>query len=897
MEYKDFKLCIEAGNGGSYEVEAEAPEEAEERGEFSLLLSEAEVAELRVSLSDGAIDKHFLITYGDAIREGLLRPVEGKTYDDYLIAYGKTLHRHLFGERVGPFFDSKYGEFASKTSSGLRVRLTSEPAEAEALPWELLYDSTRGCFLATSTKMPLTRYVKLKTSVRDFGVEPPVKILVVIPHAPGLDAEREKGIIEKSFERLQDAFPFQLDYLEGAVTLTALHERLTTTPYHIIHFIGHGGFSGGRGYLVISPDGEHLNPLLARGHLDGEVLGAVLAQHPSVKLVLLNSCQGATTGPAKPLTGVAQQLALNDVPAVIAMQHAIADKVAINFSRLFYLRLCAGEDRGRVDAAVSYARDALRHEFKDLPRIFSAFALPVLYLRSRTGLIFKLKEGESPLPPYSYVQRRTDYEKVHRENLVEVVKERTDKEQQGAPPAELAALDREIEREKGEIKTVRAEVRRWYATVFLVLATAVAGVVFAYMGVFGLLNLDDRMETAFIKVMNGWFGDKQPLTRTRIVMADPGDYGSHIPLLRPKHVDLLRALGGRARVVVFAFSFDDPQPVDDALGRAIADARAKGTQVVLGVRKCLKGDVGKLAECRRVGQLFPPAPGLSGAPWGVSTAFFSNERTGHYRFYSVATDPESRGEGARGDEITEPSLALRALLHLRSADGQPAAAFYDREEQVVRLPPGGTESDVARIPVDPVEENLLMYIDFASMADTEQVEREYGRVLESAERLERRARGEAVGDDEARVSQLYLDDFRDSIVLVGARTEAGRGDISDSERRYGVEIHANVISNVLRGNYIHPLRRTGVSYLILAGMAALGVAIPIRFGRVVRARLPGGGRFNLLLVIAPALYVLAAVLLYKNWRLLFDMYYHLAAFFLAYGVTVLFRKKFGLRLY
>jgi CHASE2 domain-containing sensor protein len=878
-------------------VEAEAPEEAEEKGEFSLLIGEAEVAELRRSLNDDAIDEHFLITYGDAIREGRLTPPEGKKYEDYLIAYGKTLHRHLFGERVGPFFDSKYGEFASKTSSGLRVRLTSEPAEAEALPWELLYDPTRDCFLSTSIKMPLTRYVKLKTSVRDFGVEPPVKILVVIPYAADLDAAREKEIIEKSFERLHNAFPFQLDYLEGAVTLTALRERLTATPYHIIHFIGHGGFRDGRGYLNISPDREHANPLLARGHLDGEMLAKVLAQHPSVKLVLLNSCQGATAARAKPLTGVAQQLALNDVPAVIAMQHAIADKVAINFSRLFYLRLCAGEDRGRVDAAVSYARDALRHEFKDLPRIFSAFALPVLYLRSRTGLIFKLKEGESPLAPYSYVQRRVDYEKVHQGNLAEAVEEKALKEQQGAPPAELAALDREIEREKGEIKTVKAEVRRWYATVGLVLATAVAGAFLAYVGLFGTVNLDDRIETAFIKVVSDWFGDKQPLTRTRIVMADPADYGSDIPLLRRKHVDLLRALGGRARAVVFAFTFDDPQPVDDALGRAIADAQVKGTRVVIGVRKCLREEMEKPTKCRQVGELLPPAPGLRGAPWGVSDAFIANERTEQYRFYRVATEPESSGDDARGAAITEPSLALQALLQVRSADGQPPTAFYDSRAHVVRLPSDGTERGEDVIPIDPVAEDLLMYIDFASRADTEQVERGYGRVLESAEKLERRARGEAVSDDEARVSQLYLDDFKDSIVLVGARTEGRRADISYTEQRYGVEIHANVISNVLRRNYIYPLRRTGVSYLILTVMAALGVATPIRFGRVMRARLPGGVRFNLLLVVVPALYVLAVVLLYKNGRLLFDMNYHLAAFFLAYGVTVLFRKKFGLRLY
>ena len=68
------------------------------------------------------------------------------------------------------------------------------------------------------------------------------------------------------------------------------------------------------------------------------------------------------------------------------MQYPFADTAAVLFAREFYRKLCTGSNRGRVDAAVSHARNRLQMDFVDT----LAFATPVLYMRSPTGVIFDL---------------------------------------------------------------------------------------------------------------------------------------------------------------------------------------------------------------------------------------------------------------------------------------------------------------------------------------------------------------------------------------------------------------------------------------------------------------------------------------------------------------------------
>lgn len=65
---------------------------------------------------------------------------------------------------------------------------------------------------------------------------------------------------------------------------------------------------------------------------------------PAPRLVVLNSCSGATAGGGDLFAGTAAALARAGVPAVVAMQFEITDAAAAVFARGFYTALAQGRD-------------------------------------------------------------------------------------------------------------------------------------------------------------------------------------------------------------------------------------------------------------------------------------------------------------------------------------------------------------------------------------------------------------------------------------------------------------------------------------------------------------------------------------------------------------------------
>jgi len=60
-------------------------------------------------------------------------------------------------------------------------------------------------------------------------------------------------------------------------------------------------------------------------------LAQLLSDYRTLRLDVLNSCEGARTGLTDPYAGTAQTLVQQGVSAVIAMQFAITDQAAIDF--------------------------------------------------------------------------------------------------------------------------------------------------------------------------------------------------------------------------------------------------------------------------------------------------------------------------------------------------------------------------------------------------------------------------------------------------------------------------------------------------------------------------------------------------------------------------------------
>jgi tetratricopeptide (TPR) repeat protein len=259
----------------------------------------------------------------------------------------------------------------------IRLRVSGCPGLA-SLPWELLYDRADDWFLALSDRTPVIRYVQQPEPPRPVAVALPLRILL-IKSAPedysalGLADEWEQ--VSQALAELDAAGMVQVTEL-AAATLGELRRALLRDAFHVLHFMGHGGFDADRGGALIFTD--------RAGHgvpVSSDDLGVLLHDHTSLRLAVLNACEAGRTDPADPFAGVADTLVRRGIPAVIAMQFEVGDNAAIEFAPALYGALAAGRP---IDAAVAEARKAI-YTVSPLE-----WATPVLYLRADDGLLFDI---------------------------------------------------------------------------------------------------------------------------------------------------------------------------------------------------------------------------------------------------------------------------------------------------------------------------------------------------------------------------------------------------------------------------------------------------------------------------------------------------------------------------
>jgi hypothetical protein len=276
----------------------------------------------------------------------------------------------------------------------LRLRLAAAP-ELGDLPWEFLYDPTLNQFIVLSVETPLVRYLDLPEDIEPLPVNPPLQVLVMISspmdYMP-LDVEREWDKLNEALGDLQAHGLVSLTRLENA-TLASLQRQLRRSRYHIFHFIGHGGFDSQAQDGVLLTEDEN-----GRGRpVSGYDLGTLLHDHRTLRLAVLNACEGARSSRSDPFAGVAQSLVQKGLPAVIAMQFEITDPAAITLAHEFYGAIADGYP---VDAALAEARKAVFAQDNDVE-----WATPVLYLRVSGAAIFKIETGaeqadlQSKIPP------------------------------------------------------------------------------------------------------------------------------------------------------------------------------------------------------------------------------------------------------------------------------------------------------------------------------------------------------------------------------------------------------------------------------------------------------------------------------------------------------------------
>ena len=303
-------------------------------------------------------------------------------------AFGGQIYRAIFADDVQDCLSGSLA-VATQAGNGLRIRLRlNDASELADLPWEYLFNPSANRFLSLSVSTPLVRVIDLAGAFAPLDVQPPLRVLVVISaptDLPALDVEKEWGRLHTALAALSQRGAVEVMRL-AQPTLASLQSTLRQANYHILHFIGHGNFNArmGDGALAFQDD-------LGRGRMvSGLELGTILFDEKTLRLVVLNACEGARTSVESPFGGVAQSLLQQGVPGVIAMQFAISDQAAITFSSEFYAALADGYT---VDGAVAEARKAIFSQNEGVE-----WGTPVLYMRAGDGHIFRLYPGVAPRP-------------------------------------------------------------------------------------------------------------------------------------------------------------------------------------------------------------------------------------------------------------------------------------------------------------------------------------------------------------------------------------------------------------------------------------------------------------------------------------------------------------------
>src|SRR5918998_4481801 len=290
--YLDFDVLVEPASATSYRARV-----------LHSPVGETRPVPVTIPFSDLELE-NFLLRIGRP-RRYLVRS-EDEPEATAVRDFGTRLFDAVFHDQVGSALAASRDQAESR-DAGLRVRLrlTDSPELAD-LPWEYLYDKDARRFLALSEWTPLVRYLDLPGRIRLVAVHPPLRVLVLVASPtdfPPLDVEAEWARLREALGDLERAGRVRLDRIPNG-TMAELQRQLRRGEYHVFHYIGHGRNDPGLGDGVLAMEGStgRAQPI------SGSELGALLHDHRTLRLALLNSCEGARGGRTAPYSGTAQSL-------------------------------------------------------------------------------------------------------------------------------------------------------------------------------------------------------------------------------------------------------------------------------------------------------------------------------------------------------------------------------------------------------------------------------------------------------------------------------------------------------------------------------------------------------------------------------------------------------------
>lgn len=447
--YLDFEVEIGPGHGRAYPLAVVRSPAGEARATMEFPYDELALESALKSLQVA------LLRSGGPRRE-LMTPEETDVR-----TFGRRIFEALLAGDVRSLYDTSCRQ-AREAGRGLRLKLRILPPELARLPWEYVYDPRAGEYLSLSRDTPIVRFVEVPQPIEPLLVEPPLRILGMVAGpsdlAP-LDAQRERERVDRALARLQTEGLVRLTWLDGQ-TWRDLQTAMRRGPWHVFHFIGHGGYdqNSGEGIVALADEAGDTHRMSATE------LGRLLADHHSLRLVILNSCESARGNERDLFSSTAAVLVRRGLPAVLAMQDEITDRAAIELSRAFYEALADGYP---VDAAVAEARKAVSLAVTNTLE----WGTPVLYMRAPQGVIFRLPPPgrEGPQVAVSTVadDRRAQLDAIYTDALSAFwvedwmrASDLFDRIVAIDPTFADAAARREEARRRGEVEILWARARR-----------------------------------------------------------------------------------------------------------------------------------------------------------------------------------------------------------------------------------------------------------------------------------------------------------------------------------------------------------------------------------------------------------------------------------------------------
>ena len=309
---------------------------------------------------------------------------------------GQKLFDALFSDDVEDAYRSS-ASVAEERGQKLRVVLRLTEPKLAGLPWEAMFDRKTDEYVCL--KEPLVRRVEAPHTPDPLTVDPPLRVLGIVASPDGLaalDTDAERSRLNDALQGPIAAGLLDVEWLEQA-TWEAVHDRLLSDTWHVVHFIGHGDYDETSDQGVIALIGAN-----GKTHRVGaDRLADLLDQaSPTPRLVVLNSCESGRTGTRDLFSSTAATLVRRGIAAVAAMQFTISDPGATAFARAFYSALASGRT---IDEAARSGRIGILGTPDTLE-----WVTPVLYVRGDATTLFNLQTANRPRIRLAHRSRPAD---------------------------------------------------------------------------------------------------------------------------------------------------------------------------------------------------------------------------------------------------------------------------------------------------------------------------------------------------------------------------------------------------------------------------------------------------------------------------------------------------------